>query len=63
MKAVTAIHVIRYGGTDLLGLISGLEKGEWVVERNGKSLGKFSVGEADGTIYLNAAPGKYLVRR
>ena len=25
MKAVTAIHVIRYGGTDLLGLISGLE--------------------------------------
>lgn len=44
-------------------LISGLEKGEWVVERNGKSLGKFSVGEADGIIYLNAAPGKYLVRR
>ena len=44
-------------------LISGLEKGEWVVERNGKSLGKFPAGEADGTIYLNAAPGKYLVRR
>ena len=44
-------------------LVSGLEKGEWVVERNGKSLGKFSAGEADGTIYLNAAPGKYLVRR
>lgn len=43
-------------------LFTGLDKGEWIVRKNGKTIGKFSVNESDGTIYLpSASTGNYTV--
>ena len=45
-------------------LLSGLESGEWIVAKGGKSIGKFSVNESSGTIYIqNAGSGKYSITR
>ena len=44
-------------------LATGLTAGEWTVERNGKPLGRFAVTEDAGTLYFDAAPGKYTVKK